>query len=128
MSAHDAHSETALHEEGGTHGHGTRKGYLTGFALSAVLTAIPFWLVMTGPLANAQLAAGIVIAFAFVQIIVHTFFFLHINTRAEGGWTLMALIFTVVMVAIVIAGSLWIMFHLNGNMMPSAPASLSAAP
>ena len=74
------------------------------------------------------LAAGIVIAFAFVQIIVHTFFFLHINTRAEGGWTLMALIFTVVIVAIVITGSLWIMFHLNSNMMPMTPSSMPTAP
>ena len=128
MSAHDAHTETALHEEGGTHGHGTRTGYLIGFALSAVLTAIPFWLVMTGPLASPQLAAGIVIAFAFVQILVHTFFFLHINTKAEGGWTLMALIFTLVMVAIVISGSLWIMFHLNSNMMPMSPPSMPTAP
>ena len=128
MSAHDAHIETALHEQGGAHGHGTRKGYLIGFALSAILTAIPFWLVMTGPLANAQVAAGIVIAFAFVQILVHTFFFLHINTKAEGGWTLMALIFTVVMVAIVITGSLWIMFHLNSNMMPMTPSTMPTAP
>ena len=128
MSAHEAQTGTALHEEGGAQGHGTRKGYLTGFALSAVLTAIPFWLVMTGPLVNPQLAAGIVIAFAFVQIIVHTFFFLHINTRAEGGWTLMALIFTVVIVAIVITGSLWIMFHLNSNMMPMTPSSMPTAP
>lgn len=128
MSAHDAHSQTALHEKGGAQGHGTRRGYLTGFALSAVLTAIPFWLVMTNPLANAQLAAGIVIALAFVQILVHTFFFLHINTKAEGGWTLMTLIFTVVIVAIVISGSLWIMFHLNSNMMPMTPSSMPTAP
>ena len=118
MSAHDAHEDAALHGHGDTHGHGTRRGYLIGFALSAVLTAAPFWLVMTGALANAHAAAAIVIALAFVQIIVHTVFFLHVNTRAEGGWTLMALIFTVVMVAIVISGSLWIMYHLNTNMMP----------
>lgn len=128
MSTHDAHEDAALHDHHDTHGHGTRRGYLIGFALSAVLTAAPFWLVMTGAFANAQAAAAIVIALAFVQIIVHTVFFLHVNTRSEGGWTLMALIFTVVMVAIVISGSLWIMYHLNSNMMPMTPATMPTAP
>jgi cytochrome o ubiquinol oxidase operon protein cyoD len=128
MSAHDAKIDPALHSHGDTHGHGTRRSYLIGFGLSALLTAAPFWLVMTGAVANAQAAAGIVIALAFVQIIVHTIFFLHVNTRAEGGWTLMALIFTVVMVAIVISGSLWIMYHLNSNMMPMTPATMPTTP
>lgn len=117
---HHMHGET--HHEAppadGGHGHGSRRGYVIGFLLSAVLTAIPFWLVMTGALADVQATAIAVVALAFVQILVHTYFFLHVNNKAEGGWTLMALIFTVVIVAIVIAGSLWIMFHLNSNMMP----------
>lgn len=128
MSAHDANSEPALHGDGDGQGHGSRRGYLIGFALSAALTALPFWLVMTGAVASAQATAAIVILLAFVQIVVHTLFFLHVNTRAEGGWTLMALVFTVVMVAIVISGSLWIMYHLNSNMMPMTPASMPTAP
>lgn len=128
MSADHANLDPALHSHGDTHGHGSRRGYLIGFALSAVLTAIPFWLVMTGVLTNAQTTAAVIVALAFVQIIVHTLFFLHVNTRAEGGWTLMALIFTLVMVAIVISGSLWIMYHLNSNMMPMTPSSMPTAP
>ena len=118
----------ALHAHGDTHGHGSRKSYLIGFALSVVLTAIPFWLVMAGVLADVQATALLVIALAFVQIIVHTVFFLHVNARSEGGWTLMALMFTTVLVVIVISGSLWIMYHLNSNMMPMAPGSMQAAP
>jgi cytochrome o ubiquinol oxidase operon protein cyoD len=110
-----------------SHGHGSRRGYLIGFAASAVLTAIPFWLVMTGVLADVQATVLAIIALAFVQIVVHTIFFLHVNTRSEGGWTLMALMFTVVVVAIVISGSLWIMYHLNTNMMPMAPGSMPEA-
>ncbi|OWK28767.1 cytochrome o ubiquinol oxidase subunit IV [Sphingomonas dokdonensis] len=102
----------------GGHGHGSRRGYVMGFLLSAVLTAIPFWLVMSGAIASVQATAIIVVALAFVQIIVHTYFFLHLNPKAEGGWTMLAFIFTVIIIAIVIAGSLWIMFHLNSNMMP----------
>lgn len=128
MSAHDANLDPPLHSHGDTHGHGARRGYLIGFGLSAILTAVPFWLVMTGAITDARVTAGIVIALAFVQIIVHTLFFLHVNTRAEGGWTLMALVFTVVMVAIVISGSLWIMYHLNGNMMPMTPPNMPTTP
>ncbi|MDP1027313.1 cytochrome o ubiquinol oxidase subunit IV [Sphingomonas sp. KR1UV-12] len=98
--------------------HASRKGYLIGFALSVVLTAVPFWLVMTGVLGSVQGTAAAIVALAFVQIMVHTLFFLHVNAKSEGGWVLLTLIFTAVIVAIVVSGSLWIMYHLNSNMMP----------
>ncbi len=126
MSAATGHAETGARAE--THGsrdghhdeaaHGTLRGYLTGFVLAVVLTAIPFWLVMAEPIADPRLTTVLVIAFAVAQIIVHMIYFLHMNTRSEGGWTLLALIFTVVLVVITLAGSLWIMYHLNANMMP----------
>jgi cytochrome o ubiquinol oxidase subunit IV len=99
-------------------GHGSLKGYLTGFGLSVVLTAIPFWLVMADVLGSANATALVIMAFAAVQIVVHMVYFLHMNTRSEGGWTFLALIFTVVLVVITLAGSLWVMYHLNTNMMP----------
>lgn len=102
--------------------HFTLRGYLIGFASAAVLTVIPFWIVMRGVIANGALAAAVIIALAIAQILVHTFAFLHVNARAQGGWTLVAYVFTAVLVAITIGGSLWIMFHLNLNMMPGAMA------
>ncbi len=33
----------------------------------------------------------------------------------------MALIFTIVLVVIALTGSLWVMYHLNTNMMPMSP-------
>ncbi|MCO5089989.1 cytochrome o ubiquinol oxidase subunit IV [Bosea sp. (in: a-proteobacteria)] len=98
--------------------HGSLGGYVTGFLLSVVLTAIPFWLVMNDVLGSATLTAFAIMAFAAVQIVVHMVFFLHVNGRSEGGWNLMGLIFTLVVVGIVLAGSLWVMYHLNANMMP----------
>ena len=106
-------------------GHGTLKSYMTGFVLSAVLTAIPFWLVMAGVIADSQMAALAVMGIGFVQIVVHMVYFLHMNTKSEGGWTMLALIFTVVMVAITLAGSIWVMYHMNGNMLPMKPADMS---
>lgn len=98
--------------------HFTVKGYLAGFAAAAILTAIPFWIVMTGAIANQTVARVAVGVLAVVQILVHTFAFLHVNARAQGGWTLVAYVFTAVLIAITIGGSVWIMYHLNLNMMP----------
>jgi cytochrome o ubiquinol oxidase operon protein cyoD len=119
--ASDRHGE----DEG--HAHGTRKSYLIGFALSAVLTAIPFALVMTGTLSN-QVTAFVIMGFAVAQIIVHMIFFLHMNTRSEEGWNMMALIFTVVIVVIALSGSLWVMYHMNANMMPMSAHDISQMP
>ena len=104
-------------------GHGSKQSYLVGFGLSAVLTAIPFWLVMTNALGNPGATAAAVILFAVLQILVHTICFLHVNTQAESGWTLIAYIFTGVILLITICGSLWIMYHLNSNMMPGMSSS-----
>ncbi|WP_421581206.1 cytochrome o ubiquinol oxidase subunit IV [Shinella sp. M31] len=114
-SAHDAHH---AHSDGHGAGHGSFRGYMIGFVLSIILTAIPFWLVMGGVLDSKLLTAVLVMGIGVVQIVVHMVYFLHMNTRSEGGWTMMALIFTLIIVGIALAGSLWVMHHLNANMMP----------
>ncbi|MBX3593074.1 cytochrome o ubiquinol oxidase subunit IV [Sphingomonas sp.] len=98
--------------------HATLRDYAIGFALSVILTAIPFWLVMTMPL-SAGATAAIIMGLAIVQIIVHMIFFLHMTPKAEDGWSLTSLVFTVIVVVIMLAGSLWVMHHLNTNMMPT---------
>ena len=45
-------------------------------------------------------------------------YFLHMNSKVEGGWSMLSLIFTIAVVVIMLAGSIWVMFHLNSNMMP----------
>jgi cytochrome o ubiquinol oxidase operon protein cyoD len=118
----DAHGEDTRnfhgHDDGHGEAHGSFKGYLTGFLLSVVLTAIPFWLVMEEVLPSKQLTVAIVLAFALVQVLVHMVYFLHMNTQSEGGWNMLALIFTLILVVITFAGSLWVMYHMNENMMP----------
>ncbi len=119
-AAHDDH-------HGNTEPHSTFSGYMTGFVLSIILTAIPFWLVMAKVIADRNTAVLVLGAFAVVQILVHMVYFLHMNGKVEGGWTLLSTIFTVVFVAIAIAGTLWVMFHMNSNMMPAHPAPVAAA-
>jgi cytochrome o ubiquinol oxidase operon protein cyoD len=129
VAAHDHSVETHDTDHLGheTHSHGSFKGYMVGFGLSVVLTAIPFWLVMSGVL-PPQATGLIVMGFAVVQIVVHMIFFLHMNTKSEGGWTILALIFTLILVAIALSGSLWVMYHLNTNMMPEHGMNMNPAP
>jgi cytochrome o ubiquinol oxidase operon protein cyoD len=106
------------------HGHGAQgslRGYMTGFVLSVILTAIPFWLVMGDVLNDRVIASIVVMAFAAVQIVVHMIYFLHMNTKSEGGWTFLALAFTLTLVVITLTGSIWVMYHMDQNMMPMSP-------
>jgi cytochrome o ubiquinol oxidase operon protein cyoD len=58
------------------------------------------------------------IGFAVTQIGVHLVYFLHMNTSSSQSWNMAAFVFTLVVVAIVVAGSLGVMYHLDTNMMP----------
>ncbi|MBO9689998.1 MAG: cytochrome o ubiquinol oxidase subunit IV [Mitsuaria chitosanitabida] len=107
---HDDHDDVGYHA--------TVKGYLIGFILSVVLTAIPFWLVMAKIIPSSSTTGIVLLVFAAVQIVVHMVYFLHMNSKVEGGWSMLSLIFTIAVVVIMLAGSIWVMFHLNSNMMP----------
>jgi cytochrome o ubiquinol oxidase subunit IV len=99
----------------------TFRSYMTGFALSVILTAIPFWLVMGGVLNDTLMTSIVIMALAAVQIVVHMIYFLHMNTKSEGGWTFLALLFTLTLVVITLVGSIWVMYHMDQNMMPMSP-------
>ncbi|MYM28121.1 cytochrome bo3 quinol oxidase subunit 4 [Duganella sacchari] len=124
MSAPHNHSEHGHHDDHG-HGHegdghhGSLKDYAIGFILSVILTAIPFWLVMAKVFDKSSTTAVVILGFAAIQVVVHMIYFLHMNGKAEGGWSLLATVFTLVLLVIVLAGSIWVMYHMNINMMPS---------
>lgn len=96
--------------------HGSVKTYLVGFILSIILTGIPFWIVMEGSASHATMLAAILVS-AVVQIMVHLVCFLHMNTSSSERWNVAALAFTVLIIAILVVGSIWIMWNLNLNMM-----------
>ena len=124
---HDGHDGLDGHDE--QHGlHATLGGYVVGFVLAVVLTAIPFWIVMTRAIESAGFTIVVILAFAAVQIVVHMVYFLHMTPKAEGGWSLMALGFTIILVVITLSGSLWVMFHLKSNMMPVTAEQMRKAP
>jgi cytochrome o ubiquinol oxidase subunit IV len=118
VTAHSADHSSGHSDHGHSHqgGHGSRKTYMIGFWLSVLLTAIPFYLVMSGAVQNKEATSVLLVAFAAVQIVVHMVCFLHMNGKSEDGWTMMSLIFTIIIVGIVLSGSVWVMYHLNANM------------
>ena len=131
MSAHDIH---AGHDDHHEHDdlHVTMGDYVKGFILAVILTAIPFYLVMNNVITDRTTAAAVLGLFAVIQVLVHMVYFLHMNGKIQGGWTMLSTIFTVIFLAIAISGTLWVMFHMNTNMMPghemdhAAPAAVSA--
>lgn len=112
---HGGHDHDS-HDDG--HDHGSLKSYAIGFILSVILTAIPFWLVMGNVMEKSSTIAFVILGFAAVQMVVHMVYFLHMNGKAEGGWSMLALLFTVMLLVIMLSGSIWVMYHLNTNMMP----------
>lgn len=97
-------------------GHGSVKSYVVGLILSILLTVIPFGMVMNGGFSDT-LVLVVIITMAVLQILVQLVFFLHMNASSDGGWNLASFAFTVLILGIVVAGSLWIMSNLHYNLM-----------
>jgi cytochrome o ubiquinol oxidase operon protein cyoD len=93
--------------------------YTTGLLLAVILTATSFWAANTSLLWAPGVPLGLAVL-AIAQMGVHLVFFLHITSGPDNTNNLLALAFGVLIVALVIAGSLWIMANLNANMMPSS--------
>jgi cytochrome o ubiquinol oxidase operon protein cyoD len=93
------------------------RGYLAGLALATLLTATSFFIASTHLVWTPSIPIALVVL-AIAQMGVHLVFFLHITTGPENTNNVMALAFGVLIVFLLMAGSLWIMAHLNANMMP----------
>jgi cytochrome o ubiquinol oxidase operon protein cyoD len=93
------------------------RNYLIGFVLAAGLTVASFWVASGTSLIYTPGVPMALAALAIGQMGVHLAFFLHITTGPDNTNNALALAFGVLIVGIVIAGSLWIMYHMNMNMM-----------
>jgi cytochrome o ubiquinol oxidase operon protein cyoD len=87
-------------------------GYLVGLVLAAALTAASFWVLHT-PLIWPPAVPAALVALAIGQMGVHLVFFLHLTTGPDNTNNVLALAFGVLIVALVLLGSMWIMGHLN---------------
>jgi cytochrome o ubiquinol oxidase operon protein cyoD len=92
-------------------------GYVIGFALAIVLTIASFWVTGTSFIYGPALAVALLVL-AVAQMGVHLVFFLHITTDPDNTNNVLALAFGVLIVCLVVFGSIWVMIHMNQNMMP----------
>jgi cytochrome o ubiquinol oxidase subunit IV len=91
--------------------------YLVGFVLAASLSAVSFYIARSTLVWAPSIPIALSVL-AIAQMGVHLVFFLHITSGAESVNNLMALAFGLLIVMLLVFGSLWIMTHLNHNMMP----------
>ena len=98
--------------------HGSLKGYLIGYAAAAVLTISAFAAAQSNALTPASVVAAITVL-AVGQMLVHLIFFLHISTTPNQRTNILAFAVTMLIVLLIVGGSLWIMSHLQSNMMPT---------
>lgn len=92
--------------------------YVIGFVGSVLLTLLAYFIVVQNIWPKEVLVIA-VLAIAVTQLIVQVVFFLHIGHGSR--WKLLTFVFTVLVVAIVVVGSIWIMDNLNYNMMDMSP-------
>jgi cytochrome o ubiquinol oxidase operon protein cyoD len=122
MSGHDdewgEHDEAAPGDEhAGGSGFKEIQIYLLGLLLAVGLTVASFWIAGSNLVWGPGIPAAL-LALAVAQIGVHLVFFLHITSGQENTNNTLALAFGVLIVLLVVVGSVWIMAHLNHNMMP----------
>src|SRR5208282_3481627 len=93
------------------------KSYLIGLGLATLLTLVSF-LIPGATFVWAPSIPVALIVLAIAQMGVHLVFFLHITTAPDSVNNVLALAFGLLIVLLVVGGSIWIMYHLNHNMMP----------
>ena len=93
------------------------RSYLVGIILASLLTIVSFTVARTTLVWTPSIPVALFVL-AVAQVGIHIVFFLHITSGPDSVNNVMALAFGVLIVTLLIGGSLWIMTHLNHNMMP----------
>lgn len=94
--------------------------YVIGFVLSIIFTLIPYFMVVHGLFGNSGLVSAVV-GFGVAQLLTQVIFFLHLSKKSRPHWNMIVFVFTTLIVAILVGGSLWVMNNLNYNMTSASP-------
>jgi cytochrome o ubiquinol oxidase operon protein cyoD len=97
-------------------GQGVR-GYLIGLVLATGLTIVSFYIARSTLVWAPSIPIALSVL-AIAQMGVHLVFFLHITSGSDNVNNLMALAFGLLIVMLLVFGSIWIMTHMNHNMLP----------
>lgn len=93
----------------------TLSAYVIGLVLCLILTFISFALVQKHLLSDTSLYISLALL-AILQLCVQASCFLRLNTSKEGQWNLLPFLFSLLIIAILVGGTFWIMYNLNYNM------------
>ena len=88
-----------------------------GLLFSVILTAAAFLLAGTHLIYGPAIPVALLVL-AIAQMGVHLVFFLHITTGPDNTNNVLALAYGILIVFLIVIGSIWIMNHLQTNMMP----------
>jgi cytochrome o ubiquinol oxidase subunit IV len=98
---------------------GTRKksyqSYAIGFVLSLLFTILAFGIVEIRFFPAQYIYISLAVL-AIAQLLTQSICFLRLNASSEGRWNLLPFLFVILIIAILVAGTLWIMYNLNYNM------------
>jgi cytochrome o ubiquinol oxidase operon protein cyoD len=123
MSTHPSHTHGAEHQHAS---HGSLKSYIVGFALSIILTLLSFGCVMSGTVPHDMILPGIMVL-CVAQVLVQLMFFLHLSAKPGQRDNLSIGVFTLLIIAIIVVGSLWVMHNMNLYMMHPATQSMPSS-
>jgi cytochrome o ubiquinol oxidase operon protein cyoD len=118
MEQHASSTDQAPDVAGPEHS-GSLATYTAGLGFALLLTGASFMVSQTDLLWPPGVPAGLAVL-AIAQMGVHLVFFLHIGTGPDNNNNVLALAFGLLVVTLIVSGSLWIMAHLNANMMPAS--------
>jgi cytochrome o ubiquinol oxidase operon protein cyoD len=106
---------------GPPHGHPSLgaelRGYIIGLVLAAALTAASFWSLHEHVIYGPGIVMALIVL-GLAQVGVHLVFFLHLTTAPDNTNNALALAFGVLIVSLIFFGSIWVMYHMNQNMIP----------
>lgn len=97
--------------------HASFKSYAFGFLASLFLAAASYYMVSRQVLTGLPLHLSVA-ALGVVQAAIQLILYLDLGRESKPRWNLIAFYFTVMVILIVVIGSMWIMYHLDYNLMP----------
>ena len=101
-------------------GAGAMRSYILGFIFSILLTVIPYYIVTENVFGRESLFLAAVF-FGIAQLFIQVIFFLHLHPKSRPHWNIVIFVYTIVIVSFLLIGSMWIMYHLNMNLMGVSP-------
>lgn len=101
------------------------RDYVTGLVLAVVLTVVPFAMVASHAFGFGTTVA-VIAAFGLIQAGVHLRYFLHVDLSRDKRNERILILFSLLLLLLMVAGTIWIMINLNVRMMemPMGGASL----